>query len=195
MRVALVVEINSAGDAAVAVHLNAMDVRVRTDFAASGFFRHADRRGERAGFCADFTAERQAEAAVDASAASRARLRKNGHRRGKRMPAKLPSRALENYAGGFYGKWRHRIRLGARRIKRAGAGESGNADFPFHFGVVRLEVGVSDGPVAQIGAGNGANLAALDEIDFVEAPEICGEMHAGAADAGAINNRPLRFGF
>src|ERR1700676_2213537 len=108
------------------------------------------------------------------------------------MPAKLPSRALENYAGGFYGKWRHRIRLRARRIKRAGAGKTGDADFPFDFGVVRLEVGVSDGPVAQIGAGDSTDFAALDEIDFVEAPEICGEVHAGAADAPSVNNGALR---
>src|SRR6202022_432066 len=37
--------------------------------------------------------------------------------------------------------------------------------------------------------------AALDEIDFVEAPKIAGEVHAGATDTTAINEGALRLGF
>src|SRR3981081_1125360 len=110
------------------------------------------------------------------------------------MPAELASGALKNYAGTFYGKRRHGIGLGARRIERAGAGQAGDADLPFHFGVVGLEIGVGDGPVAEIGAGNGTDFAALDEINFVEAPEIGGEVHAGAAYEASINQSALGLG-
>src|SRR5712664_39887 len=161
VRVALFVEVDRSGDAAVVVHFDAMDVGIGADFAAAGFFGHADGGGEGAGLCADFAAEGQAEAAIDAGAASGARLGKNSHGRGERMPAELARGTLENYAGGFHGKRRHGVGLRARRIEGAGAGEAGDADFPFYFGVVRLEIGVGDGPVAEVGAGNGADFAAL----------------------------------
>src|SRR5216683_2316119 len=186
---------NGAADATVAVHFNAMDVGVRADFAAAGFLRHADGGGEGAGFCADFAAERQAEAAIDAGASPRARLRKDGHGRGEGMPAELARGAFKNYARTLHGERRHGVGLGARRIEGAGAGEAGDADFPFDLGVVGLEIGVGDGPVAQVGAGNGADFAALDEIDFVEAPEIRGEVHAGAADAATVKDGALGRGF
>ena len=44
-------------------------------------------------------------------------------------------------------------------------------------------------------AGNRAHFAALYEINFVEAPEIRGEMHAGAAHAASIDQRALLLGF
>src|SRR6266852_2404711 len=195
VRVALFVEVDRSGDAAVVVHFDAMDVGVGANFAAAGFFRYADGGGEGAGLCADFAAEGKAEAAIYAGAASGARLGKNGHRSGEGMPAELARGTLENYAGTFHGKRRHGIGLGARRIEGAGAGEARDADFPFDLGVVRLEIGVGDGPIAQIGAGNGADFAALDEIDFVEAPEIRGEVYAGAADATAVEDGALGLGF
>src|SRR6266436_1344869 len=195
MRVALLVKVDRASHAAVVVHFDAMDVGVGANFAAAGFFRYADGGGEGAGLCADFAAEGQAEAAIYAGAASGARLGKNGHRSGEGMPAELARGTLENYAGTFHGKRRHGIGLGARRIEGAGAGEARDADFPFDLGVIRLEIGVGDGPIAQIGAGNRADFAALDEIDFVEAPEICGEVHAGAADATTVKDGALGLGF
>src|ERR1700738_4611227 len=96
MGVALFVEIDGAGDAAVVVHFDAMDVRVGTDFAAAGFFRHADSSGEGARFCADLAAEGQAETAIDAGAASGAGLGKNRHRRGEGMPVGVAGGALKN---------------------------------------------------------------------------------------------------
>ncbi len=194
MRVALFVEVDGAADAAVVVHFDAMDVGVRADFAAAGFLRHADGGGEGAGLCADFAAEGQAEAAIDAGASPRARLRKDGHGRGEGMPAELARGAFKNYARTLHRERRHGVGLGARRIEGAGAGETGDTDFPFDFSVVGLEIGVGDGPVAQIGAGDGADLAALDEIDFVKAPEIRGEVHAGAADAAAVDEGALGLG-
>ena len=122
MGVALFVEIDGAGDAAVVVHFDAMDVRVGTDFAAAGFFRHADSSGEGARFCADLAAEGQAETAIDAGAASGAGLGKNRHRRGEGMPAELAGGALKNYSGGFHRERWHGVGLGARGIERAGAG-------------------------------------------------------------------------
>src|SRR5260370_21976949 len=97
MRVALFVEVDGAGDEAVVVHFNAMDVGVRADFAAAGFLRHADGGGEGAGLCADFAAEGQAEAAIDAGASPRTRLRKARHARGDGMPAELAPGAFKNY--------------------------------------------------------------------------------------------------
>ena len=44
-------------------------------------------------------------------------------------------------------------------------------------------------------AGDRADFAALDEIDFVEAPEIRGEVNAGAADQSSVNDGTLRLGF
>src|ERR1700730_6350440 len=111
------------------------------------------------------------------------------------MPAEFAGGAFEDYAGTLYGQRRHRIGLGAPRIKGAGAGESGDANFPFHFGVIGLEIGVGDRPIAQVGTRDGADFAALDEIDFVEAPEIGGEVHAGAAYAASVNEGALRLGF
>src|SRR5712691_33151 len=138
MRVALLVEVDGAGDTAVAVQFDAMDVGVRADFAAPGFLCHANRGGEGTGFCAHFAAERLAEAAVDTGAASGARLRKNGHGRRERVPAEFARGALENYAGAFHRERGHGIGLGARRVEGAGAGEAGDSDFPINFRVIGL---------------------------------------------------------
>src|ERR1700730_19269175 len=78
MRVAFFVEVNGAGDAAVAVQLDAMDVGVGANFAAAGFLGDGNGGGEGAGFGANFAAEGQAEAAVDAGAAAGTGLGKNG---------------------------------------------------------------------------------------------------------------------
>ena len=111
------------------------------------------------------------------------------------MPAQLPCRSFENHAGRFHRQRWHRIRLRPWRIKRAGAGKAGNPYFPFHFGIVRLEVRVGDRPIHQSCAGNRADLAALDKIDFVKSPEIRREVHAGPADASPVNQRALRLCF
>src|SRR5256885_14676611 len=107
----------------------------------------------------------------------------------------LAGGAFEDHAGGFYGQRRHGIGLRTRGIKRAGASEAGDADFPFHLGVIGLEIGIGDGPIAEVRSGDRAYFAALDEIDFVKAPEIRGEMDAGAADATSVNQSALRLGF
>ncbi len=191
----LLVEVRRAGNAAVRAGLDAVDVAVGADFAAPGFFRHSNDGRQRAGLGADFAAKAFAEAALHASAAPRSRLRKNRHRRGERMPAELARRAFENDAARFHRQRRHRIRLRTRRIERAGAGETGNADFPFHFRVIRLEVGVSDRPVGERGARNRSNFAALDKINFMEAPVVRGEMDAGPADHPAVDVRAMSLGF
>src|SRR5713101_5197217 len=55
--VALGVEIDGANGAAVFVGFDAMNVAVRANLAAAGFFRHRNNAGERRGFSADFAAE------------------------------------------------------------------------------------------------------------------------------------------
>jgi hypothetical protein len=102
---------------------------------------------------------------------------------------------FENYAGSLGGERRHRVGLRTRWIKRTGTGKAGHADFPLYFRVIRLEIGVGDRPVGEAGAGDRAELGALDEIDFVEPPEIRGEMDAGATDQATVNQRALRLGF
>src|SRR5580704_9444311 len=57
LNVPLCVEINGSGGAAVVVELDAVNVRIRADFAAAGFFGHADGGGQRTGFCSDFAGE------------------------------------------------------------------------------------------------------------------------------------------
>src|ERR1035441_6821388 len=58
--------------------------------------------------------------------------------------------------------------LGPRRVKWAGAGQSGNAEFLFGLGVIRLQLGVADGPVVEAGVGNGTPFRALHQAEFVE---------------------------
>src|SRR5579859_7045428 len=163
MRVALFVEVDSTGNPPVAVRRDAMNVRIRTNLAAGGFFSHADGGGQRARYGADFTTKPETQPAIGAGAAPRAGLRKNGHWCRERMPAELPSGALENHAGTFHRQRRHGIGLGARRIEGAGAGQAGDTNFPFDLGVVGLEIGVGYGPIAEVRSGDGANFAALDE--------------------------------
>jgi len=95
----------------------------------------------------------------------------------------------------FTGRGRHRVRLRTRRIKWAGAGQAGHPDFPFHFRVVGLEVGVRDGPIRKGRAGNGANLAALDEINFVDRQKFAVKCTLVPPTAAAIKDGTLRLGF
>src|SRR6478736_6480913 len=85
------------------------------------------------------------------------------HRRRNGVQAELARAALEEDARRLHRQWRHRIRLGARRIEGTRAGEARHTDLPFDLGVVRLEIGVGDRPVSEAGAGNRAEHAALDE--------------------------------
>src|SRR5215472_19189405 len=115
------VEVGCTDDAAVRAGFDAMNVAVGTDFAAAGFFRHANDCCERAGFGADFAAETFAEAALDARTATRARPGKNRHRRGEWMPTELARSSFENNSTGLHRKGGHWVRLGARRIERTSA--------------------------------------------------------------------------
>src|SRR5262249_31559141 len=96
MRDALFVEVGSADDLAFCVGLDVMHIAVGADFAAAGFFGHANDRCEGARLGANLAAKVLAEAALDARAAPGARLGKNGHRRGKRMPAELACGSFED---------------------------------------------------------------------------------------------------
>ena len=102
------------------------------------------------------------------------------------MQPQLARAALEEHAGRLHRQRRHRIRLRARRIERAGAGETRHADLPLDLGVVRLEIGVGDRPVGEAGAGDRAEHAALDEVDLVKAPEVRRVVQARAADAASV---------
>src|SRR5215471_7577843 len=75
-----------------------------------------------------------------------------------------------------------------------GSGKPGHADVPFDLGVVRLEVGVGNRPIGEIRAGYGTDLAALNEINLMETPEVCGEVNAGAADEAPIEHGALALG-
>ncbi len=125
----------------------------------------------------------------------RAARSKNCHGRGKRMPAQLACRTFENHSGRFHRQRRHGIWLRTRRIEGTGARETRNTNFPFHFRVVRLQIGVRDRPIGETRSRNRANLTALDEIDFMKAPVVCGEVHGGATDAPAIGDRALLLRF
>ncbi len=107
------------------------------------------------------------------------------------MIAQLARTSLEQNAIGLHRHWRQRIRLGARRIERARARFTGDAKVPFSLGVVGLKVGVGDGPVGKAGARDGAFLARLDEIDFVKAPVVRGEVYRAAAHQLAIHDARL----
>src|SRR5438876_9600117 len=85
MRVALFIEVDGAGCAAMGVRFDAMHVGVETNLAAAGALRHSNGGGQRTGFRADFAAEGETKTTIDASASSRSRLRKNRHGCRERM--------------------------------------------------------------------------------------------------------------
>ena len=115
------------------------------------------------------------------------------HRRRVRMPAHLARAALEQHARRFHRQRRHRVRLAAPRVERAGARQPGHADFPLDLGVVGLEFVVRDRPVGERRARDCAEAAALVEVDLVQAPEVRGEVHGTAADVRRVpRGRKLR---
>ncbi len=191
----LFVEIDCASRAAALVNLDFVYVAVGANFAFAGTFGERNHAGQRTGFGANFATESQTETAIDAGTAAGARLRKNGHRRRKRIPSEFARGSFKNNAVGFHRQRRHGIGLGTWRIERAGARQSGDADFPFDLGVVGFEIGVRNRPVGESGPGNGTDFAAFLEINFVEAPKVGGEVIAGAADGAAIHQSALQLGF
>src|SRR5262249_27202773 len=134
------------------------------------------------------------KATVQASTASRARLGKNGHRCGKGIESEFACRTFEEDSAGFRRKRRHRIGLRTRRIKRTCACKARDTNFPLDFRVVGLEVGVSDRPVDEGRARRWADFAALNEIDFMEAPEVCSEVITCTSDGTAVDKGALLFG-
>ncbi len=111
------------------------------------------------------------------------------------MVAQLARATFEQNAVRLHRHGRQRIRLRARRIERTGSCFAGDAQVPFSLGVVGLKVGVGDGPVGKAGAGDGAFLAGLDEVDFVKAPVVRGEVNRAAADQLAVHDAGLLLGF
>ncbi len=107
------------------------------------------------------------------------------------MPAQLARPSLENHSRRLHWQRRHGIRLRPWRIKRAGARKPGHSDLPFHFGVIRFEVRVSNRPIRKARARYRTDFAALNEIDLVKSPEIRRKVHARTADASAISQRSL----
>src|SRR6185295_13335662 len=89
---------------------------------------------------------------------------------------------------------RQRVWSAARRIERARAGEPRHSDLPLDPTVIRLEVGVTDRPIGEPGSLDWSLPASLDEIDFVEAPVIRGEVHRAAADQTTILDHGSRHG-
>src|SRR5262249_21640079 len=191
MRCALCIEVGRTNDPAVCVGLNAMNVAIGPDFAAAGFCSHANDGCQSAGLGADFAAKALTESALHARAAAKSSLGKDGHRRGERVPAELASGTLENDAAGFHRQRSHRIGFRARWIEQAGAYETRDADFPFDFNVVQLQVRVGDRPINEGSTGNRPDFAALDEINFVKTPIIRSEMDAETAHHPAVNERKL----
>src|SRR6266702_6431147 len=118
------------------------------------------------------------EAAMDTARTPAVRLRVDGHRCREGMQTQLAGTALEKHTGGLHGQRWHGIGAGARRIKRACAGKTGYTDVPIHLRVVRFQLRIGDRPILERGPLDGAEAAALHEIDLVEAPVVRGEMRA-----------------
>ena len=92
------------------------------------------------------------------------------------MQAEFLRRLLEDHTGRFDRHGRKRVWLSPRRLERIRARQSRDADLIFRFLVVRLQVGIGDGPVRETGAGDCAEATALDEVALVEPPVISREM-------------------
>ncbi len=105
------------------------------------------------------------------------------------MQAELASAALEQDAGRLHRQRRHRIGLAAPRIERARAGQTRDAHFPLHLGVIGFQFGIGDGPVHQARPRDGPQPAALDEVDLVQTPEVGVEMRAAAPNDTRIGQR------
>ena len=87
------------------------------------------------------------------------------------MIAEFSRALLEEHSARLDWHRRQRVRLRSRRIERTRSGLAGDAQVPLGLGVVRLEVGIGDGPIRESGSGDCAFLARLDEIDLVKAPD------------------------
>src|SRR5580658_4313962 len=68
--VALLIEINGTGRAAIGVELDAVNIGVRTNLTAAGLLRHGNGGSKRTRFRADFAGKPKAEATIDAGAAT-----------------------------------------------------------------------------------------------------------------------------
>ena len=110
--------------------LDANDVALGPHFAAAGRLRFGNDGGQRRGLRHHLAGEAVAEATVHARRPAAIWLRVDRQRRRNRMQAQLARAALEQDAGRLHRQRRHRIRLGARRIERAGAGQTRHADLP-----------------------------------------------------------------
>src|SRR5262245_42116189 len=102
------------------------------------------------------------------------------------MQAQLARATLQDHPRRLHRERRHRIWLGARRVEGTGSGETRDANLPLDLRVIRLEISVGDRPVSEAGAWNGAEHAALDEIDLVKAPEIPRIVQAPTTDRAAV---------
>ena len=109
------------------------------------------------------------------------------------MQAQLARAPFQEHAGGLHRERRHRIRARARRIERIDTSQARHADLPLDLGVVRLEIGVRDRPVIEASAGNGAEHAALDEIDLVKAPVVRRVVEARPAHCPSVPEGWLEF--
>src|SRR5262245_1594365 len=145
----LSIEVRRPGRPAIRAGLDSVDITVGADLAAPRLLCHSNDGRQGTGLGADFAPKAFAETALDASAPPGSWLRKDRHWRGEWMPTELPGGTFENDAARFHRQWRQRIGLGPRWIKRASAGKARDADFPFHFGVIRLKLSVSYGPVRE----------------------------------------------
>src|SRR5437867_7521687 len=190
----LAVEVNDPRDEARIIRFDLSDVTVWPDFAPAGLFGHRDDRRQRARLGSHLAAEVLAETAVKTGAASPIGLRDNGHGSGKSKPSQFASPPFDQYARRFWRQRRERVGLGTGRIQRACSGKSRDSKFPFGFGVIRLELLVTDRPICKAGARNRSQNAALHEVDFVKAPVVSRKVDRAAAHQARIAYGRLDYG-
>src|SRR6476661_6109131 len=170
-----------------------MGVTVRPNLAAAGALGNGNHRRQSGGFCSPLASEGFAKSAMHALAPAPVILGNDRHGSRKRMPAELACSAFHQDARRLDGQGRQWIRFRSRGVERTGAGQAGDAKFPFRFRVVRLQIVVSDRPILEIGTGNRAFSRSLDKIEFVESPVVGSEMNAAPANNAAIPDSRLDF--
>ena len=186
MHIALRVEINRSGRSPVRINLDLVYVRIRPNLAAPRFLGNVNHRRQRARLRTDFAAKSKTESAIHASAAARARLRQNRHRRWKRIPSRFRPAFSNSTPEPFVGSGGIGNGFDRGGSKGLAPAKPRNSDFPLDLRVIRLQVGVCDRPVRKPCAGNRPDLAAFDEIDLVESPEVRREVNARPAYKSAI---------
>ena len=180
------VEIGDARHLPAIAHQDFLDHRFRAQLAVTCGQRHRDDGVLRAALRVHLAGESHAPAAAHAGFAASVGHAVAQHRDVERMQAQAQGRGLQDGLLARRRKRRHGQRLAPRRFERVRPVVARNADFPLRLLVVRLQIGVGDGPVFERAAGHRAVGRAQVEIALHKPPGHRAVTERAAAHAGGV---------